>query len=166
MVSWILLILFFVLLIGFLLIPINICVDTSQEQYYIQLRGLVKASIEGHREEILQIHFRTLFTNFYFYPLRKRTSPKLKKTKEVTTEKSKRKIPFRRIIQLLKSFKVKKLAMDIDTGNCILNAKLYPAFTFLNYRFGNFNINFEGKNQMVLFLQNRPIHILKSFIKN
>lgn len=53
--------------------------------------------------------------------------------------------------------------LNIDTGDCISNAKLYPLFAFFNYKGGNFNINFEGKNRLALHIQNRPIKIIKTF---
>ncbi len=164
MVGWILLILFLMLIIGFLLIPINIGIDSIKKQYFVQLKGLAKASIERHDEELMRIKLQVPFKNFYFYPLREVYNTKPKKEKPKSRKPSKRRMSFRTISRLLKSFKVKRFAVDIDTGNSILNAKLYPAFAFLRYRFGNFNINFEGRNQMVLYLHNRPIYILKSFI--
>ncbi len=71
---------------------------------------------------------------------------------------------FRTGLRLLKSFRIKQFLLNVDTGNCISNAKLYPVFAFLNYRVGGFNINFQGRNQLVLHIQNRPIHIIRSFI--
>jgi len=67
-------------------------------------------------------------------------------------------------MRFLKSFKVKKLLLNIDTGNCILNAKLYPFFSLLNYQIGNFSINFQGRNRLALEVENRPIDIIKSII--
>ena len=55
-------------------------------------------------------------------------------------DRGKRKIEFKTMLRLLKSFKVQKLLVDIDTGDCILNAKLYPIFGFLNYHVGNFKV--------------------------
>ncbi len=52
----------------------------------------------------------------------------------------------------------------MDTGDVVKNAKLYPAFAFLNYHVGGFNINFQGRNQLAVRLQNRPIDIIKLFI--
>jgi len=75
-----------------------------------------------------------------------------------------KKFGFRKISRVLRSFKIKNLIIDIDTGDWTLNAKLYPIFSFLNFTVGSFNINFEGRNRMVLHMQNRPISIIKSFI--
>ena len=148
------------LLVTILFAPIVICIDTDKELYYIQLKGVFKICAEANKEEVLQIRLHTFLKDFYFYPLRQK-KPKKKKTKKT---KSKRNIPLTTIFRLLKSFKVKKFYLDLDTSNCITNAKLYPLFAFLNYTFGGFNINFDGRTKLVLYLENRPIRILTSFI--
>ena len=70
----------------------------------------------------------------------------------------------KKVRRMLRTFKVKEFLLDFDSGNCITNAKLYPVFVYLNYQIGGFHINFQGRNQLVLQLHNRPIHIIKSFI--
>lgn len=107
--------------------------------------------------------------NFYFYPLRKKkASDNIKKIegKNASKKKRKHKMNFKTGLRLLRSFKVKTFYMNIDTGDCISNAKLYPVFAFLNYRYGGFNVNFDNRNQVILELQNRPIYIIKSFFNN
>jgi hypothetical protein len=157
-------ILLFLLVVGALLVPVELYINTTSNQYYVQLKGLARASVEGNAEEVIRIRLRAFYRNFYFYPLKYMGMPKTKKLKKSIEIKRKKKVPVRNILRVLKSFKVKKLFVDIDTGNCITNAKLYPAFAFLNYYHGGFNINFEGRNQLVLFIQNKPIYIIKSFI--
>jgi len=142
--------------------PIVFFVDTNTNQYFVQLKGLVKVSIEQHKGEILRLKLTFLFMNFYFYPLQYLW---IKEEKETAIKHSKnRKIGTKKVIRILKSFKVKKLLLNIDTGNYILNAKLYPIFLLLNYQIGNFNINFQGRNRLVLEVENRPIDIIKSII--
>jgi len=60
---------FILIVIYILLMPIVLFVDTNTNQYFIQLKGLVKISIEQHKGEILSIKLTILFMNFYFYPL-------------------------------------------------------------------------------------------------
>lgn len=156
--------LLFLIVIYLLIMPIVVCIDTLKNQYYIQLWGLAKASIEGHHEKLLRIKLKVTFFNFYFYPLEYKTPIKKKKTLKRNVKKKRIGVSVEKSIRILKSFKVKKILLDIDTGNCISNAKMYPVFAFLNQYSGNFNINFQGRNQLVLYIQNRPIHILKSFI--
>lgn len=144
--------------------PIVLFIDTATNQYYLQFWGLAKASIQSDEEELIRIRLKVFFLNFSFYPLRKSGSKKTRKTKEVQVKKKGKRMSFRTGLRLLKTFKVKRLLLNIDTGNCITNAKLYPVFAFLNYKTGGFNINFQGRNQLVLHIQNRPIHIIRSFI--
>lgn len=160
---------FLVLLLLFalyvLFVPVILYVDTKTNQYYIQIKGLAKASIESHEKEVIRIRLKVIFLNFYFYPFKDLASNKLKKKDKVVKRKKTKSFSFRKGISLLKSFKVKRFLLDIDTGNCILNAKWYPLFMFLNHSIGGrFNVNFQTRNQLVLHIQNRPIHILKSFI--
>ena len=153
---------FILIVIYILLVPIVLFIDTNTNQYFIKLKGLAKASIEQHKVEILRIKLTVLYLNFYFYPLQ---YLRIKKKKETAAKHTKnRKIGFKKMMCILKSFKVKKLLLNIDTGNCILNAKLYPFFLFLNYYIGYFSINFEGRNRLVLEVENRPIAIIKSII--
>lgn len=154
-----------VLVICLLLVPIILFIDTNTNQYYVQFKGLAKVSMEANEEEFLKIKLKLLFMNFDFYPLTK--NKKRIKKNHLTKAKSKKKqnrFKLKTGLRLLKTFKVKQFVLEIDTGDCIYNAKLYPIFAFLNYRIGSFNINFIGKNHFLLCLENRPIYILRSFI--
>lgn len=158
------LILFLVLVVYLLLVPINLVVNTNTNEYYIQLKGLLNVSFESDEIKILKIRLNIFFFNYYFYPLIYEIKDKEKKLEKKKMMKINNKIEFKTMLKLLKSFKVKKLLVELDTGDCILNAKLFPVFSFLNYYVGNFNINFQGRNQMVFHIQNRPFYIIKSFI--
>lgn len=147
-----------------LLVKIDIMIDTNTNQYYIQLRGLAKASIEKHPIEMLRIKLNLFFINYYFYPLRYIGKNEKKKNIAKKKKKTRNEIGLRNGLQLLKSFKIKRFDLNIDTGDYTLNAKLYPLFLFLNNGVGHFNVNFVDRNQFVLHLQNRPIDIVKSFI--
>lgn len=158
------LILFFLLILYLLLAPIVLFIDTATNQYYVRLKGLAKLNIEPDEKELLRIKLKIFFLSFYFYPLKKIGSSKSKKTVKPTSRKSGKRIGFGKSMRVLRSFKVKRLLLNIDTGDCIWNAKLYPIFALLNYNIGEFSINFEGRNQLALQLQNRPINIIRSFI--
>jgi len=164
------LIIFFSLLIlvviYLLLIPIILFIDTRTNQYYIQLKGLIKADLQADKDELVKIKLKVFFLNFKFYPLRrKKIATKSKKIKKYNTKNSSKSVKLRNFIRMLRTFKIKRFLINIDTGDCIHNAKLFPLFTFLNRTKVNFKVNFEGRNQMVLHMQNRPINIIKSFIQ-
>lgn len=154
-----------VLAISLLFVPIILFIDTNTNQYYFQCKGLAKVSFETNEEDFLKIKLKLFFMNFNFYPLREHKKH-LKKPQLTKAKPKKRQSRFnlKAGMSVLKNFKVKQFALDIDTGDSIYNAKLYPIFAYLNYRIGGFNINFIGRNQLVLHLENRPIYILKSFI--
>ena len=166
MVLAIILIVLGILVTYLLLMPIILSIDTSNNEYYIQLKGLVKAYVEPHEEEIIRIKLNVFFMRFYFFPIdeiiKRNKTKKLKPKKNKT--KRKRSFSASKGMKILKTFKVKQFVIDMDTGDVIQNAKLYPAFAFFNYYKGGFNINFEGRNILVVRLQNRPIDIIKVFI--
>jgi hypothetical protein len=141
--------------------PIILFIDTNTNEYYVQLKGLAKASLEPIKIELLRVKLNVLFMTFYFYPLKYKWIKKKKKAKKPF---NKQLISFNKITRIIKSFKVKRFLLKIDTGDPIINAKLYPIFSLLNYSVGNFNVNFKNKNQLALHLENRPIDLIKSFI--
>lgn len=162
---WLLLITLLVLFgIYLLFAPLELFVDTKDHTYFIAMKGLARVSIIPDRLEVVRVRLRVAFMNFNFYPLR-RTKPSKKKRipQEGKTRKA-RKIGPKRMVRLLSSFCIKSLYLNLDTGDVVLNAKLYPIATFLNHHVGGFNINFQGKNRMVLRASNRPINIIKVFI--
>jgi len=166
--AWAIVISLILLAVIYILItPVHLYINSAENQFYIQQRGLGKANLEWDDDEIIRLNTTVFFYRFNVYPLKNsRLLNKGKKDKapKKTKHKSKR-FTFRQGMRLLKTFKVKQLAIDIDTGDYVQNAKMYPLFAFLNYRFGSFNINFEGRNNMAVHIQNRPIKILKSIVK-
>jgi len=151
MIIAILLVVILLVFIYLLYVPVILNIDTVSNEYYLQIRGLAKASWEKHEVEIARIKLRVFYFNFYFYPLR---SLRFKKIKRVN----------RQYCRLASTFKLKKLRVDLDTGDFTLNAKLYPVFALLNYRFGGMHINYNGRNQLALQIENRPIYIIKELL--
>ena len=156
----------FLIFIYLLFAPIIVHVNTIDNSYYFQYSGLMKASVIADKDELIKIKLSVFFMSFDFYPLRKKKKSKELKETTASARKKSRRMSFRTGFSLLKSFKVRRLFINIDTGDCIKNAKIYPVFALLNYRYGGFNVNFENKNQLILELVNRPIAIIKSFINN
>lgn len=161
---WFFLLLFIGLLIYLLLMPIVFYIDTGRNEYRAQVGEIVKFNIESHQTKILRIRARFLFMKFYFYPLQK-SFKKKKKRKEIEGKTSRKsKIGFKKVIKLLGTFQIKKFHLDLDTGNYVLNGKLYAIVGLVNYKIGRLSINFQGRNRMVLDIRNRPIRMIKVFI--
>ena len=170
MTALLVIIILLLLLVAYLLwMPIVLKIDTDTNEYYLQLKGLAKASLIGDEKEVLKVKLNVLFLHFNFYPLRKKAASKkkklaLKKGKEDVKKKRNWTNQGRRALRVLKTFEVKKLLVELDTGDYVLNAKLYPVFFMLNRWEGSFAINFRNRNRLALVVQNRPIYILKSII--
>jgi integrase len=160
---WAILIVLFISLVIYLLFTsLSVFIDTSANRYCLELKGIFSINAESHASEILIFRLHIFFFDFIFYPLRPNKKKKIKTKKKY--KKSKFFLTFKQVYRIIKSCKIKRFFMDIDTGDCITNARLYPAFALLNYKGANFNINFEGRNKLVVHIQNRPIYIIKSFI--
>lgn len=168
MLLYILFIVLLGLIIYLLFVPITLFIDTSKNEYFIKITGLAKVNIEADNIEIIRVHLSVLLFNFDFYPLQKRVNTNKNNTKQKVKKRKRINIStLKRSYRILKSFKVKIFKADIDTGDCILNAKLFPIFALTNFYSGNhINVNFEGRNRVLLLIKNRPIHIIKSFINS
>lgn len=161
------LVVIFVLLLifGMLWMPIECYINSGTKQFYLKAWRLARATIEEDKKEIIKIRLITFLGRFSIYPLR--SLGNFRKTDQPSRNgkhRKGRKIPLRRLLAVLRSFSVEEFGVDLDTGDCIMNARLIPVFALYNHYQGNCNINFKGKNQLILKIKNRPILMLKSFI--
>ncbi|WP_299124258.1 hypothetical protein [uncultured Winogradskyella sp.] len=149
-------------------VPIILYINTRTNEYFIQIKGLAKANIEADELEVIKVHLKVMFLNFDFYPLKKiNFSSKTKNNKKTTKKRSSKTISLRKIINVLGTFRVKQFQAEIDSGDCIFNSKLYPVFALFNfYNNTQLSANFEGRNNVLLSIENRPIRLIKSFINN
>ncbi|MBC8489315.1 MAG: hypothetical protein H8D45_25105 [Bacteroidetes bacterium] len=65
----------------------------------------------------------------------------------------------------MKSFKLRRFNLNIDTDDVILNAFLIPVFTFVNRKNIWLNINYNGELSLILLVENRVINILLVMIR-
>ncbi|MGB5236903.1 MAG: hypothetical protein WBN59_04660, partial [Flavobacteriaceae bacterium] len=160
---WIVLVVLFILLILYVLfLPLDLVVNTIQNQYFIRAGVIARANFAVDENYLFRIELRTLGIPFTIYPLRKKKRKK-RETKPQKKETERFKWSYiNTAMRLIRSFELKRLYLKLDTGNCITNAKLYPVFAYLNYMGSDFQINFKGENQLHLHLQNRPIRLVKS----
>ncbi len=157
--------LFILVIVGFLFLPIELIINTAKNQYQLTLKGIARMWLEEDEDSILKIGLKVFFFTHYFFPFDKRKR-KIQKTKERVKKKNKnRKWSFGQIVGLLRTFELKRFWLDIDTGNYITNAKLYPFFALVSFYGLPCQVNFRDTNRLVLQIQNKPIRLLKSFIK-
>lgn len=156
-----------VLLAGFLtyllLMPLELCIDSYRERYFLRMGVLARLGVEKDPAELIRLHLKVLFLNFYWRPsdIRSWGRPGKKSSRNAKAVK-KRGLPLDRAGKLLKSFRVKSFRLELDTGNPVLNAKLYPLLFLPGLRTWDVGINFLGRNHVSLQIVNRPIYILNA----
>jgi len=87
------------------------------------------------------------------------------KTEKKKIEKVKRKIPMRKILSVIKSFKVNKFYITLDTGSMETNGILYPLFLWMGMRMKrNVTINFVNENELIVETENNVARMLRAYI--
>jgi hypothetical protein len=165
MVLTVVLVLFLGLLVYLLLMPLELCIDTFREKYYLRMGLLARISVEKDPVELVRLHLKVLFMHFSWRPADLRSwGSKTKKTTKKAKKTKKRHMTLARGMQLIQSFRVKAFRLELDTGNPVLNAQLFPIFFLTGQQGGDVGINFLGRNNILLQITNRPIYILNTFI--
>ncbi len=139
--------------------------NTLTGSYYIEMGKIIRISF--HWKEKPLLHFRILFIHFNVEPL-KIWSKRKKRTKPKALRQGKRRsVHFRKVLAVIKSFRVVKFHVSLDTTNVISNAALFPAAAAIN-RFTPFrlNINYSGENYAVIHIENRVARILWAYINH
>ncbi len=148
-----------------LLMPLELNIDSSRGQYCLRMGFLARVSVEKDPVELLKLHLKVLFLNFIWRPsdLASRGLPKKKLAKKVKRG-GKGRITLAQGWRLLQSFRIKAFRLELDTGDPIRNAQLYPLFFLIGQYGGNLGINFTGHNSLKLQVVNRPIHIIRAIV--
>ncbi|MGA9240180.1 hypothetical protein [Robiginitalea sp.] len=153
------------ILIYVLLIPLELVIDSYTGRYYLRVGFLARLSLEKDPLELLRLHLQVLFLNFYWRPSEIRAWGRKRKTPKSNAKSAKKQnMTLTQVRRLIRTFSVKALRLEIDTGNPVLNARLVPLSYMLGRRTGAIGINFCNRNFILLHVVNRPINILKVFI--
>lgn len=162
---WILIIaLFFLFICWLLLSPIELEIDTRVPVAVLRWRSLGKAMMIYEKED-WQLELNILFFH------RKWSLEKLifaeRKQKKRTVEIKKKKIPkniLPRLFRLLKSFRITKCLIAIDSEDYLKNAWLYP-LNFAPFTRHHLFINYMDDNYLLLIIKNSPWRILYTWLK-
>lgn len=147
------------LLLWILFQPVIILIDTDSEIYQIRQKGTFAIALKDN----LKFRFKVMGIEV------KPGSDKRKQRKK--SRKGRKRAPSHRF-QLLRScltaIRVRKLIVDIDTDDVVLNAQLIPLAWFLSNKDEDrlCNINFEGTLMIYLLIEIRLYLILKAFVKH
>jgi hypothetical protein len=172
MVAAIIIIIVLTPLLWLLFAPIFLLIDSGKNKYQAGIRGIFQLQIIPHPEDIIRIYFRVFFLRFRFDPFKPSTEKKARKKKK--KKKHRRiKIPGFHLFRLfgkmawkgIKTFRIKKFVLNLDTDNIILNGYLIPTFVIVNnWKKVNLNINYSGDFYLNLLIEGRLINLIISTI--
>lgn len=153
------------LLCWLLISPVELEIDSRIPSAKLRWFSIGKAVIWYENEWWL--NFRVLFyrKTIRFSEIKK----KPKKIKPATVKKKpKSRMSISRmskkIIRVIKTFRVKEWQLAVDCGDHTRNAQLYP-LNFLPGTFKHLHINFSDENYLVLKIRNRPWKILYAILR-
>lgn len=150
-----------------LFMPLELCLDTYRDRYHLRIGVLGRAAVEKDAVEIFRIHLKVLFMDFYWRP--SDLSALKSRTKKRTSRPKNGKGPGLRSakwIRLVRTFEIKQFQMELDTGDPITNARLYPVCSILKPWGGDIQVNFRNRNHLLLKIINRPIYFLNAIINH
>lgn len=168
---WIILLgLFLASLLWLLFSPIYFKVEWNDANQSVQLHwwGVVRASLFP---EMGGWTFRIelpLFTRSWpitrWWPSGKKEPQK--KAKSTRKRSWRPKHPLQLVRRLWRSFHLIRFQVDVDTDDYVWNAYLFPLFRVTNPANNkDWRINFKGRNELTLIVENRLYRLLYAFIR-
>jgi hypothetical protein len=158
---------FIALLLWLLFVPVTLFLNTDTSRYHLVLPGIFKA-VMIPSAALFDIRVWIFFIPIRFNPFQ----GKIGKTKE-KPRKSWRKWSLKKfaggrqiISDAALSIRIRKLSLDIDTDDFMLNAWLVPVFSLVNSGDIQMRVNFEGTSSLLLDLRFRLGTLLWIVIKN
>jgi len=155
-----------ILVVGFLVIPVSLYIDTDQGRYEVFQRPAFRFfAIIKNGTIVPQLQIAGI--NVPLQSKRKRPikkAPKKSKDKKSTFRRSVSAWRFL-IERSLKSFAIKHAVVDLDTDNVVLNAQLVPLFLLASQGPVRLSTNFNGRVYFHLEVRNRPAKILWIFLR-
>lgn len=164
----IILVLLLLLLAVVLLDPFELRIDTISGEYCLRWRGLVSVRLTGTvPDPVMRLWVMGWRKDFHLLEMGGEKKEE-EESKPESAKKKKRKRPkwltFRLVRRLLRTFRVHTFRLALDTDDYVMNAYLYPVFHLLSARNRRLNINFSGRNELVLIVSNRIGNLLWAFL--
>ncbi|MBN2172491.1 MAG: hypothetical protein JW731_00060 [Bacteroidales bacterium] len=171
MAGTIILVILFILILWFLTAPIYLCIDTTEKAYYGGIRGIVKIFLVEDEEALFILHIRWFLMDFRINPFKEKVLKPKKDQKRPSKRKRSKPLKLLRLVMKMswnsiRSFKLKKLEVNLDTDDVIWNGYLVPVFIYTNQKKSvQFDINYSGQNNIILIIENRLITLLFNNIR-
>mgnify|MGYP006291398863 CR=1 FL=1 len=167
-------ILLFLLAIAFwiVFIPFSFYINTNKHIYRFRIPGLICLQWLSHEPAItfrIWVFFIPIKVNLLKIAGKKRKTKKKKdkagKKKKKNKKSPGKKVLFRLFRNMLRGFSLKKFDIVMDTGDFMLNARMYSYIPFINSRKNvNIQINFEDRNSLIFLLKGYVFKMLYALI--
>lgn len=160
------------ILLWVLLVPFRLEIDSEQGIYRAGIPWLIKAWIEPARDFFI-VRLRILFMNYWFDPFSpaqkkktQETSPDVRKEKKrPERHKKKKKLPAMNMVRpairmmraTYRAIRLRKLTIDFDTGDDVLNAKLVPVCYMISRENRSIMVNFDDFQRIILDVRTRLV---------
>lgn len=159
--TWIIIISILLFIFGWLLLaPLYLYVSTPESRYEAGLTGVFKVRIVTDERGLPQVVANLLFFSFRVPLFQFRTKEKkglktkAKKKKARRMTRKRIRLIMRIIWKIIRSFRLKQLKLNIDTGDVIRNAYLIPVFSFAYRENIRLSVNYESRNEFILHFEN------------
>jgi hypothetical protein len=165
---WIILLILLISLLGWVLFgPVKVQIITETDRYQLILPGIFKASVIPS-ENLFHIRGWIFLIPFRFYPFKDRKEKVRRSTRQSKRRNGlkKRSGKIQILPELIRSFRIRKLHLDLDTEDSIVNAWLVPVFSVVNTENIQMRVNFEGTFSLALDLRTHLGALLWIFIKS
>lgn len=164
--TWLIILSCFIIVFCWLIFtPITLFIDSYQDKYLLKMRGVGTAKLAVTNQNILVLIKIAWWTKKINLSAFEKAKPRKEKPTRKKRKKAKPKFPIAKVIELIKTFNVKRIRLDLDTDHYLLNAYLFPIFYFLNTPDRSVRINFMGSNECQLEVSNRIAKILLVLLK-
>lgn len=173
-VLWILLFLIGFILIYLLWVPIVLEINTNSGWYGLRVGRQFSLRIVLDEITDPQMEWRYAWWSKRWSILRrlaqrpadssKRADQKKPDQSQKQSRKKRPALSFSSFRALLATFRCQRFYLDIDTGDVVRNAWLYPVGTFCQARGWPVAINFEGRQTLIFQLENRLARLLWAWL--
>ena len=159
--------LFAAFLLWVLLAPVILKVDTARTLYRLTMPGVFMAKAIP-AESLFRIRGWIFFIPFRFDPFRPGATKQRKERKK--TGRKRKSFQFSALRDLASGFlgaiRIRKLNLDIDTEDPLLNTWLIPAFSSANSERIHLTANFEGNASLDMDIRTRLGSLAWVFVTN
>ncbi len=144
--------------------PFYIEINSSRSLYRLRLYRIASVSFFVDNDpEKMELGFLIWKRKINFPAASSRTDHK----KEIKIKKRWPNISLRKIIGVIKSFKINVLNATFDFGDMQINGILYPLFYWISFKTKkNILVNFQGNNSIVIEIENSLARIIWAYFNS